>query len=127
MGGAVVGSSLTTVGCAAFLLPCQLAIFTKIGSVVMAVTVFAILYTLLPLPALLMACGPCGNDFTAFVQFITSNVDALMKNGMDKRPVAAPEEDHNMPRRYVLHMPNRSMGVVGPGIPATRTRVTATG
>jgi hypothetical protein len=126
MGGAVMGSAFTTVGCAAFLLPCQLLIFVKIGSVVMAVTIYAILYTILPLPALLMQCGPCGNDFKAFVDFVQN-----ISRGLKKKPNDAVDEEEeerlNAPRKYVLHMPTRAMGTVGPSTPATRTRVTASG
>lgn len=125
MGGAVVGSAFTTVGCAAFLLPCKLYVFVKIGSVVMAVTLYAILYTILPLPALLMMCGPCKNDLHNFVAWSQGKLDRFHGKGKQAQPLHRPED--LAPRRYMMHMPVRAMGAVGPGIPATRTRVTASG
>jgi len=127
MGGAVVGSAFTTAGCAAFLLPCQLAIFTKIGSVVMAVTAYAILYTILPLPAILMICGPCGNDMQALLGFFIGGTKRVIRRKAPEQQPRYEEPDRTIARRYVLHMPTRAMGAVGPGIPATRTRVTASG
>jgi len=129
MGGAVVGSACTTMGCAAFLLPCQLAVFTKIGSVVMAVTIYAIIYTLLPLPALLMQCGPCSHDLAALQEWIMKLFHDP-PHRQQRGPMLGPLEtkkDENLPRRYVLHMPTKGMAQIEAGTPATRTRVTATG
>jgi hypothetical protein len=123
MGGAVMGSALTTIGCAAFLLPCQLAVFVKIGSVVVAVTCFAIVYTVIPLPALLMQCGPCQHDTQVCIAAILKLYNRL-KKGEDTTEA---DDGPQVPRRYVLHMPTRAMSVPGCGTPATRTRVTATG
>jgi len=125
MGGAVIGSALTTVGCAAFLLPCQLLIFQQIGAVVMAVTLYAILYTVLPLPALLMWIGPCQQDLQSFLDQL-KRIVAKLKG--QKPPESKEEDDRPLaPRRHILHMPTREMGSKGPGRPATRTRVTASG
>merc|ERR1711972_1232424 len=58
MGSAIIGSAATTMGCACFLLPCELHIFFKIGAVVCGVTLYALVFSLLPLPALLVVLGP---------------------------------------------------------------------
>jgi len=130
MGGAVVGSSFTTVGCAAFLIPCQLAIFVKIGSVVMAVTIYAILYTVLALPALLMLCGPCSQDMRGIIHWFKAALIPASSSEVERKLHKREEERHedpNAPRRYVLHMPTRAMGAVGHGFPAVRSRIIATG
>jgi len=127
MGGAVVGSACTTVGCAAFLLPCQLVIFTKIGAVVMAVTLYAIIYTVLPLPALLMIMGPCGGDAKRCVRCIVECNRKYCCAGVKEKEKPSPDDDDYKPRRYVLHMPTRAMSEKVVGASGTRTRVTATG
>merc|ERR1712070_1240070 len=81
IGPAIIGSAVTTAGCAAFLLPCQLAVFTKIGTVVMAVTVYAIVYTITPLPALLMMCGPCDRDLDDMINFIKKQLSGSGSDG----------------------------------------------
>lgn len=53
-----MGSAITTCGCSVFLLACTLAIFQKLGGVVLAVTLMSILTALGPLPAALLVCGP---------------------------------------------------------------------
>merc|ERR1719296_343439 len=54
IGSSVFGSALTTIGCASFLIGCQIFIFMKIGSIVVAVTMIAAVFALVPLPAVLM-------------------------------------------------------------------------
>merc|ERR1712070_56373 len=128
IGPAIIGSAVTTAGCAAFLLPCQLVIFTKIGSVVMAVTLYAIIYTIVPLPALLMICGPCSRDLRDLIGCFWKRVDGSSTEGDDAaQGKSARGEDKRVARRYVLHMPIRSMGAVGSSTPPTRTRVVASG
>jgi len=58
MAGAALGSSITTVGCALFLVSCTLTIFEKLGAVVLVVTIMSIFAALGPLPAVLMLFGP---------------------------------------------------------------------
>lgn len=58
VGGANLSSAMSTVGSAVFLLFTTLTIFVKLGSVVMAVTVLSITFTLVALPAVLMIMGP---------------------------------------------------------------------
>jgi len=148
MGGAVVGSALTTVGSAVFLLLCQLVIFTKIGAVVAGVTCFAILYALLPLPALLMIAGPCRDDLAACRRALRRRAHraaepeqarSVSQDGensastapcpgtgvAESRPV--PEQETSMVRRYVLHLPSKPMSQLGADANAGRTRVTAAG
>lgn len=142
MGGAVVGSALTTVGCAVFLLLCQLVIFTKIGAVVAGVTCFAIVYALLPLPALLMIIGPCGHDFTSCLNAAGGKSQKPVtpqKQEESKKPVSereklpvvlvrpTPKQEDSMVRRYVLSMPSKSMSQKAADANALRTRVTAAG
>eukprot|EP00929_Paragymnodinium_shiwhaense_P026491 TRINITY_DN15763_c0_g1_i8.p1 TRINITY_DN15763_c0_g1~~TRINITY_DN15763_c0_g1_i8.p1 ORF type:complete len:1151 (+),score=176.55 TRINITY_DN15763_c0_g1_i8:1807-5259(+) len=123
MGGAVVGSALTTIGCALFLMPCILVIFTKIGLVVIGVTMSALLYTMIPLPAMLMTIGPCSNDMAAVGNMVVKAARTCCKLFLfsDER-----DEDVRT-RRYVLNMPSRAMSDAGPGLKASRTKITATG
>jgi len=58
IGGAAVGSAVTTAGASFFLTFCQLTIFKKLGSMCLAVTLTSILTALGPLPAALLLCGP---------------------------------------------------------------------
>lgn len=60
MGGASLGSATTTVGSSFFLLFCTLGVFTKLGSIAIAVTFLSILYALVLLPAVLIERGPVG-------------------------------------------------------------------
>merc|ERR1719343_352422 len=58
IGGAALGSAITTAGCSIFLLFCTLTIFQKLGGVVLAVTLMSIFTALVPLPAALLLMGP---------------------------------------------------------------------
>jgi hypothetical protein len=58
MGQSLMGSALTSVGCAVFLLFCTLQFFVKFGLVILLVTVLSLTYSLMFLPALLVVCGP---------------------------------------------------------------------
>eukprot|EP00929_Paragymnodinium_shiwhaense_P037058 TRINITY_DN19809_c0_g1_i1.p1 TRINITY_DN19809_c0_g1~~TRINITY_DN19809_c0_g1_i1.p1 ORF type:complete len:1679 (-),score=364.81 TRINITY_DN19809_c0_g1_i1:165-5201(-) len=58
IGGAALGSAVTTLGCSVFLTFCTLTIFQRLGSVVMAVTFLSILGSMGPLPAALLLVGP---------------------------------------------------------------------
>jgi predicted RND superfamily exporter protein len=58
VGGAVMSSATSTVGSAMFLLVCDLAIFLKLGLVVMAVTLLSVLFATVALPAILLRFGP---------------------------------------------------------------------
>lgn len=58
IGGAALGSAITTCGCSAFLIGCTLTIFQKLGCVVLVVTIMSIGTALGPLPAALLVCGP---------------------------------------------------------------------
>jgi len=58
IGGAAMGSAITTAGTSFFLVFCTLRIFTKLGAMCLAVTVMSIITALGPLPAALMVCGP---------------------------------------------------------------------
>lgn len=58
IGGAALGSSVTTAASSFFLLFCTLSIFRKLGSMCLVVTLLSIIVALGPLPACLMMCGP---------------------------------------------------------------------
>jgi len=58
VGGATFSSAVSTTGSSMFLLWCTLNIFVKLGWVVIAVTVFSIVFALVALPASLMVFGP---------------------------------------------------------------------
>jgi len=58
IGGAVVGSALTTAGASAFLVACNLTLFNKLGAMCLAVTLFSVVIALGPLPAALFLFGP---------------------------------------------------------------------
>jgi len=58
IGGAALGSAITTIGCSIFLVFCTLTIFQKLGGVVLIVTLVSITTALCPLPALLLVIGP---------------------------------------------------------------------
>jgi len=68
MGGATVGSAITTAGSSLFLVFCTLTIFAKLGAMCFTVTMASILFALCPLGAYLMTLGPvrpglCGRCF----------------------------------------------------------------
>jgi len=56
VGCAITSGCITTVGAAAFLLLCEIRIFTRFGQVLMCNMVFALLFALLWIPALLFWC-----------------------------------------------------------------------
>merc|ERR1712039_1050223 len=58
IGGAALGSAITTAGASIFLVFCTLTIFWKLGSMCLAATVMSILTALGPLPSALFLFGP---------------------------------------------------------------------
>jgi hypothetical protein len=58
VGGAILSSTVSTVGSSIFLLMCTMNIFIRLGFVIMTVVALSILMTLISLPAVLMVCGP---------------------------------------------------------------------
>jgi len=131
MGSAVMGSALTTIGSAVFLLPCTLVIFTKIGAVVLAVTISAIAFTMVPLPAILMAIGPCSKDISSFAEFVT-RISVKGKNWWfgEEAPNKNVDKGGSMDsssNRYVLNLPARRMGDCGNVAPPSRTKINASG
>eukprot|EP00927_Polykrikos_kofoidii_P028065 TRINITY_DN24564_c0_g1_i1.p1 TRINITY_DN24564_c0_g1~~TRINITY_DN24564_c0_g1_i1.p1 ORF type:complete len:1660 (-),score=318.38 TRINITY_DN24564_c0_g1_i1:106-5085(-) len=154
LGSALVGSAATTIGCAAFLVPCTLVIFKKIGFVVLGVTFFAIIYTVLPLPAVLFVLGPTRGDCAYVLRLLAS----LLGGPRDQPPMGKPskrqlQDGQRRPlgcyaddpfrdastagaadgptdaaqRRFVLNMPVRGMGVSAKGVKASRMQINATG
>lgn len=63
VGGATVSSAISTMGSSSFLLFCTLRIFTKLGAVVIAVTVLSCVAALVSLPAALVRVGPGPNTW----------------------------------------------------------------
>jgi hypothetical protein len=58
VGGAIISSTVSTIGSSLFLLGCTLTIFLKLGLVVIVVTTLSIFFTLVALPAVMMLLGP---------------------------------------------------------------------
>jgi predicted RND superfamily exporter protein len=58
IGGAMVGSAISTLGSAFFLFFCTMVVFVKMGLVIFAVTALSITFALVVLPAMLATCGP---------------------------------------------------------------------
>jgi len=58
VGGATLSSAVSTLGCTFFLLFCTMQIFSKLGSVVIAVTCISVTFALVALPACLLLLGP---------------------------------------------------------------------
>jgi len=129
IGGSIVGSALTTIGSACFLLPCTMHVFFKLGAVVCGVTIYAVIFSLIPLPAVLMCFGPCGHDFRSILELLGRAAQNIMPEDDDDEdeeemlsvsPVEVQEH-----RRYVLNMPSKGMGQVGDSshFQPTRTRI----
>jgi len=139
IGSAIVGSALTTMGSACFLLPCVVHVFYKLGAVVCAVTLYALVFTLIPLPAILMCIGPCGHDFKSLLVLLGRQASQLFpeddgdeEDDEDALSSIAPATEGDMAsmqRRYVLNMPGKGMGQIGDkdGQAPTRTRVAISG
>jgi len=90
IGGAALGSAVTTAGCSIFLLFCTLTIFQKLGGVVLAVTIMSILAALIPLPGALLLVGPkepgncwCMRPRETFHKF--RNIKATLAEAQEKR------------------------------------------
>jgi len=62
VGQPLLGSAMTSTGCALFLVGCTLQFFVKFGLVILFVTILSLIYSLLFLPALLMNHGPTPYD-----------------------------------------------------------------
>jgi hypothetical protein len=58
MGRSLLGSSITTAGCAVFLVFCTLQFFVRFGIVILSVTMLSLVYSLIFLPVLLLTMGP---------------------------------------------------------------------
>jgi len=83
IGGATLGSAITTVGASAFLLPCTLVIFRKLGAMCLAVTLTSICVALCPLPAALMLFGPLrpGAAAISLRQWLGRTASSLCSSG----------------------------------------------
>merc|ERR1740121_407567 len=125
IGPSVFGSGLTTLGSAAFLLPCSLHVFYRIGAVVCGITVYAEFFALLFLPATLMIIGPTGHNFQACIRCHVLDWDAdPLAPSIDPNASTAPKGV------YVLNAPVRGMAQLpgdNHGEPASRTRIVAKG
>jgi len=58
MGGATMGSAITTAGSSLFLVFCTLTIFRKLGAMCLTVTIASIFIAIVPLGSVLMVIGP---------------------------------------------------------------------
>ncbi|CAE7475976.1 DISP1 [Symbiodinium pilosum] len=61
LGPSILGGALTTAAGTAFLLPCRIVLFVKLGTMLVANTMLSLLYTFLFLGPLLMILGPLGD------------------------------------------------------------------
>merc|ERR1740121_2199655 len=125
IGPSVFGSGLTTLGSAAFLLPCSLHVFYRIGAVVCGITVYAEFFALLFLPAVLMIIGLAGHNFQGCMLFNVQDwdIDPLASN-TDSPHAGTARKSGGL---FVLNVPVRGMAQMTPGQPASRTRIMATG
>ncbi|CAE7373255.1 PTCHD2 [Symbiodinium natans] len=118
IGGSIVGSALTTIGSACFLLPCTMHVFFKLGAVVCGVIAYAVVFALVPLPAILMCIGPCGHDFRSLLELLGRAAQNIMPEDEEEEDEdnilpLTPIDDFREHRRYVLNMPSKGMGQVG--------------
>eukprot|EP00931_Biecheleriopsis_adriatica_P048929 TRINITY_DN28282_c0_g1_i1.p1 TRINITY_DN28282_c0_g1~~TRINITY_DN28282_c0_g1_i1.p1 ORF type:complete len:1528 (+),score=231.61 TRINITY_DN28282_c0_g1_i1:25-4608(+) len=137
IGGSIVGSALTTIGSSIFLLPCSFHIFFKLGAVVCGVTIYAVIFALVPLPAVLMFIGPCGHDFQSILSLIRRGAQHIMpddeyddedEDHISSVAPASADETVTTNRRYVLNMPSKGMGQLEKEeAPPTRTRISISG
>ncbi|CAE7850722.1 PTCHD2, partial [Symbiodinium necroappetens] len=58
LGPSILGGALTTAAATAFLLPCRILLFVKLGTMLVANTILSLLYTFVFLGPLLMILGP---------------------------------------------------------------------
>merc|ERR1712187_880510 len=58
IGGATLGSAITTIGAAFFLTFCKLTLFERLGSMCLILTLISVVVALVSLPAALYGCGP---------------------------------------------------------------------
>lgn len=128
MGSSVISSAVTTIGCAAFLLPCTIYIFFKIGAVVIGVTAYAVVYALLPLPAVLMVIGPATND-SKFWKNLFGVLGGLLAIEEHDSAAFPRRSDGAAPpaRRFVLNLPTQGVACSGERCAPTRTLVVAGG
>jgi len=58
VGGAMIGSCISMVGCSVFLIFCRLTIFSRVGSAVAIFTLLSVFAAIVPLSGCLLMCGP---------------------------------------------------------------------
>merc|ERR1712096_592250 len=83
VGGATLGSAITTLGSSFFLMFCVLRVFFKLGVVVFMVTLLSIVFALLVLPAILLLFGP----LESFDQTVKRVCQRLRRRGRGKDSV----------------------------------------
>lgn len=66
LGPSVVGGALTTIAGCAFLLPCKLILFRKLGWFLLSNAIYSVAYTFIFLTPILFICGPTGVTGTVF-------------------------------------------------------------
>lgn len=72
-------------------------VFFKLGAVVCGVTVYAVLFSLVPLPAVLMCFGPCGHDFRSVLELLGRAAQNIMPEDDDEEEE---EEDAGASMRW---------------------------
>lgn len=63
VGGAILSTTVSTIGSSVFLLFCSLEIFKRLGRVVIAVTLLSLISTVLVMPAVLILMGPSASPW----------------------------------------------------------------
>eukprot|EP00930_Biecheleria_cincta_P083823 TRINITY_DN73331_c0_g1_i1.p1 TRINITY_DN73331_c0_g1~~TRINITY_DN73331_c0_g1_i1.p1 ORF type:complete len:364 (-),score=41.97 TRINITY_DN73331_c0_g1_i1:15-1061(-) len=60
LGPSIAGGALTTIAGCAFLLPCRMILFRKLGAFLLSNAVYSVIYTFVFLTPILFICGPVG-------------------------------------------------------------------
>lgn len=95
LGPAVLSSAVSTLGASCFLLGCTLTIFPKMGSVIVAVTIFSLVASIAVLPALLMVAGPtptCCPGLSSL--FPSMQLQVQEEPAEERRASSRPSRDH---------------------------------
>lgn len=82
MSGAILGSAVTTLGSAAFLLGCTMQIFVRLAIVLIAVTCFTLLFTFVVLPTALLLFGPGEQSYYYTASYVCIRLGCC---GLDRR------------------------------------------
>merc|ERR1712003_264980 len=98
LGPSIVGGAVTTLAGTAFLLPCRILLFVKLGAMLFTNALISLLYTFFFLSPLLMVIGPTKE---------TGNIWDLIKCGPLRRSVEWDDDDDDdaVPSKILLRGP----------------------